>query len=135
MDMKIAQLLYSAQYASDCAKDIYRLNEEYVLSSRNICKYSGYYYKDIFIAKAINEICKSRGNTNFSFYVCRDLEGIAKYLVYFNAKLNEIKYQVSFHSFDDSLTRFITKRNIHKTKWDKKVSNEACENIIRYYYE
>ena len=91
-----------------------------------------YMMKDIFIKKAIREIQKKNNPDNISFYVTRDMS-IDSYLVYFNFKIGNERYQISFHSFNMKLATLLKGKQPCKTKWDKNSSRDAA--IVLGYYK
>lgn len=130
VNKKVAELILRAQNASDGGKNIDSLvlctSEKTYRDNKH-----GYTGKDMFIMKAIEMIARNRKNTNFRYSVVYDGE-VAKYLVYFDTTINGKKYQVSFHSFDNDLERFV--RKSFKTEWDKKDSRKAASEIYKAYF-
>lgn len=130
VNKKVAELILRAQNASDGGKNI---DELVLCTSEKTYRDNkhGYAGKDMFIMKAIEMIARNRKNTNFRYSVVHDGE-IADYLVYFDTTINGKKYQVSFHSFNNDLERFI--RKSFKTEWDKKDSRRAAAEIYKAYF-
>lgn len=91
-----------------------------------------YYMKDVFIKRAIREIQKKKNPDNISFYVTKDMS-IDSYLVYFNFKIGNERYQISFHSFNRSLASLLKGKQPCKTKWDKNSSRDSA--IVLGYYK
>ena len=116
----IAESILLAQVASDGGKLLER--------SRHINPYvweQGYDLKDSYIKKAINLICSSKTSI-FRFKVVKS-RGCADILVYFEAKVNGKKTQVSFHSFDKKgLGKFITGNDSMHIAWDEKDSFKSA---------
>ena len=122
LNKKVAINIVKAQIASDNAKGI-----ESIPYDRKICRnYDG---KDKYIMIAIKEIIRKR-NTGFSFYVTRD-EDICSYLVYFSFDLWGETRQVSFHSYDYDLDKYLSRKSkSHKLVWDQKSSRKSCEILL-----
>lgn len=118
----VYELLYDAQVYSDNGKGIITLN------SYGLNCYESYAHKDICIIKAIGLINRQK-DTDVHYFVTRDTL-IHSYLVYFNIKLNGERHQISFHSFNKALERYIIKGNTHATKWDKGNSRETAKLLI-----
>ena len=79
--------------------------------------------------EAIKLIAAHRADCDFKFVVTDG--GVAPYLVYFETRIDGQKYQVSFHSFNHQLRRFM--RNSFRCKWDRKDSRESALAIYWYY--
>ena len=122
---KIATLILRAQCASDGGKH----NPELVSSRRSYrdnC--AGYGNKDKCIYSALNLIVQ--GGTSFKFSVKRDGE-LALYLVYFEARVNGEKLQVSFHSYDSRLSNF--SKTSFRIKWDRGSSRMSAIRIYSHF--
>ena len=124
-NLAIKACIVQAQIASDIAKDCY--NDAYN-------KKAWYRLKDKSIYKACHEISKSHGKSDIKFSVQNDKDNIANFIVYFNFKINNKKQQISFHTYNDKLERFVSPYN---TRWDKKCSRDAAlllwSETKRYY--
>lgn len=132
-DRYAARHIILAQSASDGGKydwEEAEIPRFLIPSDPHACKRAwtrGYPAKDEHILCAVREIARRRGASGIHFYVTVDSERIAKYLVYFTFKIEGERYQVSFHSFDDRLRRFIKAGDrSHHTRWDHKISRDAC---------
>ena len=121
LNRKIAKCLISAQIASDAGKGIYELDN-------SVNATESYHGKDIYILTAIKTCIKKR-NTGFNFYVTKDDE-IALYLVYFSFQVNDEKYQISFHSFDHRLEKYLSPKS-HEEIWDEKSSRDTAK-LLQY---
>ena len=137
---RIAQAIAGAQYASDCGKwhkleTIQQKQSAYLASLlpeslRNRAESQGYGLKDALIMQAIRQIsCAHCGE--FRFFVMRDCEGIADFIVYFDVKLCGKRQQVSFHSFNKNLAKFCAKSRNSCGHWDEKSSRAACIDMMR----
>lgn len=140
-DRYAARHIILAQSASDGGKYSWDLNPQIrvlIPSERSACKRAwdgGYDDKDEHILCALREIARSRGACKIRFFVRTD-GCVAKYLVYFTFKIEGERYQVSFHSFDDRLRRFIKAGDgSHFTRWDHKCSRDACRVLAAHIIE
>ena len=137
--MTIAETLAGAQYASDCGKfhklsECERKNTEILAellpeSLRKRAENLGYRLKDCLIMQAIMQISMQKCGS-FRFWVEKDAEGIADYLVYFDVKC-EKRMQISFHSFNGKLRKFCEKSRNSRGHWDEKSSRAACIEMMR----
>lgn len=125
-DKKIAEAILRAQTASDGGK-----GKKYLVCSKRSRRdyYAGYNAKDRHIMTAINLI--NSGHSNYKFAVFRDTQRVAKYIIYFQTVINGEKVQISFHSFDSSLERFLDKS--FRIKWDRRNSRDSAVKAYRYY--
>lgn len=123
---KIAELILRSQNASDGGKHMQYFSGCKKAIRDNCARYG---QKDSLILSAIELI---RGNnSSFVFSVQRDREYKAYYLVYFETRINGVKFQVSFHSFDGRLGRYV--KNSRYARWDKKFSRDSAVSIYKYY--
>ncbi len=119
----VALNIIKAQCYSDEAKGIYHwLQDEFNITSTDRCYCYG--QKDLYIIKAINGILSGK-NRDIRFYVTKCTE-INSYLVYFNFKIGAERRQISFHSFNNKLNRYLNGSQPCKTHWDKKSSRDAA---------
>ena len=131
-EKEIAKAIIMAQVASDGGKGI-----------EDICRithksypywYQGYNAKDDLIIKAISLINKSK-NSAFRYHVWKgDLYGWsgASCIVYFETTfMGDQKLQVSFHTFDERVKRFILRRfnRGYKTEWNELLGGSR-EDVI-----
>ena len=127
LNARIANLILRAQNASDGGKGI-----DVLVQSRGAYRdnCAGYAHKDKFVWTAINMIAANQ--TDFRFAVTRDKEKKAYYIVYFECRVHGEKQQVSFHSFDTRLERFLKKS--FRIKWDRKDSRESARTIYERHH-
>ena len=121
MNRRIAKLIVNAQVASDGGKGIKDI--------RYICESAykaGYRRKDSCIWEACNLIA-SKKNSGFSYYVTDGQ--ITPYLVYFNFKIDGVRKQISFHSYDYRLERFHCTDRVHGTRWDRGDSRRTAVEL------
>ena len=126
INSRIATLILRSQNASDGGKHIDTLVTNRRSYRDNI---AGYCVKDKYI---IETICLISGhNTDFKYSVQKDHDGVAYYLVYFEVRINGEKFQVSFHSYNHELLRFINRG--FRMKWDHGDSRWSAMQIYRHY--
>ena len=130
LNKRAAISIIRAQVASDGGKSIeelssmlcnYSQESSYIWQTLNL---KGYANKDFNIVSAIKAIIADK-NSGFTFYV--KPEGNS-FVVYFNFKLKHARKQVSFHSFNPLLSRYVNKK--HATKWDKNSSRQTCLELF-----
>lgn len=119
-DSEIAKTIVYIKVANNGAKNkksLYKINKH----SFGIWK-KGYKIKDDLILKTIILINKSN-DSMFRYYISRDTIKPNRYIVYFNFKLKNNKngayrnYQVSFHTFDKRIKKYISYKNKYVSKW------------------
>lgn len=132
MNRQVATNVYKAQVASDYAKRIYEIHYDEKIDAT-------YHGKDVYIIRAIETIIHKK-NTGFSFYVTIDDvmsadRGCIHYIVYFNFSIGGEKYQVSFHSLNAELGKYLKKDGtIHAVAWDEESSRDTCV-LLKYYMD
>lgn len=124
MNRQVAINIYKAQVASDNAKGI----KEVTYNGKIKANYDG---KDEYIIRAINLILHKR-NSGFSFYVTTDKElsetyKRKHYIVYFDFTVKGEWKQISFHSLNGELEKYLKKGKSHSVEWDRKSSRETCK--------
>ncbi len=128
LDTYIAKCIIGAQVGSDAGKGIYQISEADPWAADN-----GYDAKDYYIRKAIKAVIRNK-ESGVYFYVTPDYEGVAEYIVYFNYKIDGVRKQISFHSFDKRLERYVTSKSKKcKTSWTyKRDSRDNCVELYNY---
>lgn len=137
MNKHIAKQIAIAQRASDLGK-YYKLTEDQIAESEKLGQLLGktndaratkleYRLKDDVIYDAIMGIGHNPG-CGFHFRVTEDSEKLAKFIVYFDFRLNGRKVQVSFHSFDKRLKRFVEKQI--SGHWNRKSARQTCIELL-----
>ena len=115
-----------AQIASDGGKNIKTLQN---MKGAKEASKKGYAVKDKYIKTAITLI-NTTPMSGINYYVEEkpDQNGYPSMVIYFDIKLNEKRYQISFHSPKNrtTLSHFCSKGR--KTRWTKEIngSREAC---------
>ena len=131
MTKELATMLVLAQAASDEGKGIHSLSSCLNNNLRRKAEI-GYAMKDEAIMKAISLVAKYHFH-DVHYYVVKDTERRAKYLVYFDINLADSRCQISFHSFDDKLFKFIKKNERSYTKWDCGYSRGNAADIAKKF--
>ena len=131
--LKILRNIILAQVASDGGKKIDDLVKEISLSKAENAYKSGYGVKDAYIKNAVLEICRARCK-EIRFFVTEDSEHIADYLIYFDIKVDGVRRQVSFHSFNDEWDRYISGSMRSATHWDRKDSRKNCLELFNEFF-
>lgn len=119
---RIMRLLYLTQAASDGGKGIYELPSDSGIahmSDHSRGRYTAAYAaKDACMMQAIELICRSHSrDVRFCVTYADGEWNDTCYLVYFDFKVDGRREQVSFHSFNDGLRRFV--RNSRRSTWSK----------------
>ena len=135
-DKYIAKAICQAQIASDKGKGLYNIGLKN--NSDREASYSGYGCKEKYILSAITMIRKTHSNV-FNYYCIKDNDqnGYDSIITYFDIKLPEGRFQVSFHTpyskSSDELDKLVGTGR--KTRWNKKYggSIEGCEALIAHY--
>ena len=130
----VASYIVSAQLASDGGKGVKYLKgtcDMYLVPKFQNRYSDGYRNKDKYIRKAIDMINRAHGHSGFSFYVTKGDEK-APILVYFNYRIDGERRQISFHSFDGSLEKYLNSKATckHRTTWDKGDSRKNAEELV-----
>lgn len=137
MNKHIAKKIALAQRASDIGK-YFKLSEEERCASDMLGDLLGesvdarainfgYRLKDEAIFDAIQGIGHNP-ECGFHFRVTIDDEKKAKFIVYFDFRLNGKKVQVSFHSFDVRLCRYVEKQK--GGHWNRKSARNTCIELL-----
>lgn len=116
VERRIARLLVLAQIASDAGKGYY----DNILSSKDAtnARRKGYSIKPLYLAKALTLMDSiPQGRIHYYVEACPDQNGYTSTLVTFDIKLNDCRYQMSFHNpgKPESLRQWIGKGR--KTHW------------------
>lgn len=132
MTKEMARLLVLAQASSDEGKNINRLS--CLLPNRLYEKACcGYLMKDVCIYELIQLIAKHH-QKDIHFFVTKDEQKVSKYIVYFDIVFGGNRCQISFHSFDGRLKRFLAgsrKSHVEWACWES--SRENAYELGRFY--
>lgn len=115
-----------AQIASDSGKNIKTLT---TFKGAQEAQKKGYAIKDVYILTAI-KLINATPRCGINYYVEEkpDQNGYPSLIIYFEIKLNEKRYQISFHSPKNRTILLQNKNKGRKTRWTGKVdeSRQAC---------
>lgn len=115
MTKELAKQIVLAQASSDVGKGIYELYSR-LLPRLARCALYGYAKKDTCILNAL-DILSRHPMKDIHFYAVKDHDRVAKYLVYFDFMLDSHKVQISFHTYNDHVKKFVTGSKKSHTKW------------------
>lgn len=115
MTKEIARLIVIAQASSDAGKGITDLLD---LLKPELYKKAqwGYPEKDKAIYSLLCLLSRNP-QKDVHFYVCKDVDKIADFIIYFDFMLDQSKVQVSFHSYDKRVKRFVHGSRKSCTDW------------------
>ena len=122
----IIKYIILAQIASDGGKGIKTL-QTFKKAKEAFLK--GYAVKDKYILTAIKIIDSTpRCGINYFVKEASDQNGYASLIIYFDLKINEKRYQISFHSPKNRTLLNQNKNKGRKTRWTGEVSGSrnAC---------
>lgn len=128
----IRDIVY-AQVCSDAGKGIYEIKGQ----NPNFKSCEQYKYKDknFYLLRAIKQIENSK-YIGITYYVSRE-EVRDNLIVYFNIKVNNIKYQMSFHSPGFEKSNIPLREYVDKTpviRWRKRYScRETAKTLIKIF--
>lgn len=142
---RIERAIFNAQVASDGGKGIYDLCEGDKKAQKIAHCAKDYYYgfsadswnsyrasykaKESQIMLAIQLICRSH-DRSIRFSV-EETRSPGCFIVYFDFKIKGKREQISFHSFDERLKKYVQKSK--KTTWSKdRTSRETARDLKRY---
>ena len=133
MNKQAVRRIVLAQVASDGGKGITDLLDvipSNFLSAAQRAWDSGYAVKDKLLEQAcVIVACHRDGDIHF--FVTEDKEGIAHYIVYFDVKIGDKRWQVSFHSFSYIWAKWAKSTVASRGHWDHKSSREACIKMLQ----
>lgn len=131
MNKRIARAIILVQVASDGGKG-YRYFKGSVPNEK-FANLMGYNAKDDYILDAINLINRYGKSSGFSYYIGEsDIDSWNESaIVYFNFKIDNKRYQISFHTFGEEIIsrRHESKNENHRTRWDKASSRKAAMKL------
>ena len=137
IDRMIAKAIVKAQIASDAGKGNYWSLD----ASKRVCRHplnTAYGCKPDYILTALRMIRSSKDSI-FSYYAeyCPDQNGFDSILVYFEWKLNGMRYQCSFHTPYDRAPKELKRmaNSGRKTRWNRITggSQDACQALSCYF--
>ena len=131
VEARIALCIIRAQKSSDYGKGINRIS----LSNKSSrpCR-MGYGFKEADILEAIRLIRRNKTQFNYWVEVAPDQNDVTSILVYFDFKINEKRFQVSFHNHNCSNELESYVNTGRKTHWHKNTSSYySCIKLQEYY--
>ena len=136
VEKQIAIHIISAQIASDAGKGIYELAPS--THKFRTPRHFGYSVKTWYIMTAINLIRNHQ--TGFNYYLSDiedDQNGYDSIIAYFDFKINNKRYQVSFHTPYSQIPPEMMEMSGsgRKTRWRKnhESSRYACEMLNQHF--
>lgn len=132
MNKQAIKRIVLAQVASDGGKYIRELVDEINGSLKEPAQKAwdrGYQIKDILLEQACKIVARHHDN-DIRFFVTKDKQGVAKFIVYFDIKINDKKWQASFHSFSASWAKWEQVSVPSRGHWDHKDSRETCRKLL-----
>jgi hypothetical protein len=131
-NLAIAKAIIAAQTASDAGKGICEIDGRCARHGRH----DKYGCKPAYIVKAIETIRTS--SSDFRYYVAEtgDQNGYPSIIAYFEFKLDNERYQVSFHTPANRAGVLEKYANTgRKTRWDRIFggSRRACLKLMDYF--
>ena len=134
MTKELAKLLVLAQASSDAGKQKYKLFN--VLKDIKLAKkVVGFDYtlKDQCILNALN-ILTRHPQKDIHFFVEKDHQKKAKYIVYFDFMMKGQKSQISFHTFNNNVKRFFKGSKKSHTEWKKELNAQKVAYLLAIEY-
>lgn len=131
MTKQIASLLVGTQVASDSGKHIWQLYDCLNKKFGNFFR-KGYFGKDANIRKLLNIIEKYHPD-DIHYFVVKDCDKIARFIVYFDYKVDNKRFQISFHSFDMELKRYLRKNKNSVASWDHGNSRKNAFILAQHF--
>ena len=131
MNKRAAECIILAQVASDGGKRIRTLVDSLpkAFSAKAEKAYAaGYAAKDKFIERACLIVARHH-DKEIRFFVTEDLQKVAKFLIYFDVKIDGKRWQASFHSFDKRWSKWMKSTVASRGNWDHKDPRETCLKI------
>ena len=130
VEARIALCIIRAQKSSDAGKGIDRISLSKKLSRPCMM---GYGFKEADIVEAIRLIRRNKTQFNYWVEFAPDQNGVNSIVVYFDFKIDDKRYQVSFHNHGcKELGAYVNTGR--KTHWHKTVSSYySCTKLQEYY--
>lgn len=134
MNKQAIRRIVMAQVASDGGKGIVDLLDvmpERLMPSAQKAWGRGYAVKDKLLEQACAIVACHKDN-DIHFFVTEDEQGIAKFIVYFDVKIENKRWQVSFHSFSENWKKWTRSTAASRGHWDKRNSRETCVELLKF---
>jgi len=133
MNKQAVRRIVLAQVASDGGKgitDLLDMMPNNIMPAAQRAWNSGYAVKDKLLEQAC-AITACHKNSDVHFFVTEDKQSIAKFIVYFDVKIEDKRWQVSFHSFSNRWAKWAKSTVASRGHWDHKSSREACVKMLQ----
>jgi hypothetical protein len=135
MNKNAALNIILAQVASDAGKGIVELYEALPKSMKHVASKalkSGYAAKDELLERACLIVARHK-DPDIRFFVSEDAKGIAKFIIYFDIRIDDKKWQASFHSFGKKRwSKWLKSTVPSRGHWDHKSSRNTCKELARF---
>ena len=130
---KIVELVLRTQNASDGGKRKKGQNIMVISDTRRGIRDNcgGYATKDNLMILAIEMIAKNHTDWKYAVKIGKDQNGHTSFIVYFQTKIMGEKVQISFHSFNNNLRKYVN--NSFRIKWDHGCSRDSAVYAYNYY--
>jgi len=135
MNKKAAKNIILAQMASDGGKwcrlqfDVPQCLKAEALKAFR----AGYSAKDELLERACLIVARHH-DPDIRFFVTEDKQGVAKFIIYFDIKIDGKRWQASFHSFGVKRWSKWTKSTVlSRGNWDHKHSRETCIELCKFF--
>lgn len=135
MNKQAAKAIILAQVASDGGKgiiDLLNALPDTLMPSAEKTWDAGYAFKDELLERACIIVARHHDN-DIRFFVTEDKQGVAKFIVYFDVKVNGKRWQVSFHSFSKSWSKWTKSTVASRGNWDHKNSRATCLELAKLF--
>ncbi len=135
MNKQAAKAIILAQVASDGGKGIVELIDALPKSlsvSADKAWNAGYAFKDELLERACIIVARHH-EKDIRFFVTKDEEKIAKFIVYFDVHIGGTRWQASFHSFSNRWEKWTKSTAPSKGHWDHKSSRETCLELAKFF--
>lgn len=135
MNKQAAKAIILAQVASDGGKGIVELINalpKTLMPSAEKAWDAGYAFKDELLERACTIVARHHDN-DIRFFVTEDKQGVAKFIVYFDIKVNGKRWQASFHSFSKRWSRWTKSTVASRGNWDHKSSRATCLELAKLF--
>lgn len=128
----IVRAIVMAQIASDSGKGIHEIH----LTGGNYPGSTGYRSKEFYELRALKMIDSAyRCGINYWCELAPDQNGYESIIVYFDIKVDDMRFQVSFHNpANNCIGLWGYVHHGRKTRWTRNLdgSRRACEELARH---
>lgn len=135
MNKNAVKNIILAQMASDGGKWLYPQFEvpDTLKADAEKAFEAGYTAKDELLERACLIVARHH-DKDIHFFVTEDKEGVAKFIIYFDIKVNGKRWQASFHSFGvKRWSKWVKSTVPSRGNWDHKSSRETCIQLSKLF--